>query len=109
VLEAGLGQGVLEHLRGDAGHGQQAGHGQRPPAPPAGERDADAQQPGARVGQRVAEVGREPDRAVHAGPIESDEAVQHGGVALVAGGQGQRERARGDEAHEAAEGGEQRQ
>ena len=83
VLEARLGQHVLEHLRGDAGHGQQAGHGQRPPAPSPGERDGDAQQPGARVGQRVAEVGHERDRAVHAGPIEPDEAVQHGGVALV--------------------------
>ena len=46
---------------------------------------------------------------MHAGPVEPDEAVQHGGVALVRRGQGQRERAGDDQADEAGEGDEQRE
>ena len=108
VLDARLRQHVLEQLRGRAGARQQDGHGQRPPAAAARQRDPDAQQAGARVGQRVAEVGQDLDLEVHAGAVERDEAVQHGGVALVPGGHEQREHAHRDQAEQADEGGEQR-
>jgi hypothetical protein len=54
-------------------------------------------------------MSHEPDPAVHAGPVEPDEGVQHGGVALVRGGHSQREDALGDEADETREGSEHRE
>jgi hypothetical protein len=101
---ARLSQQVLEGMRRRARAQQDDTGGQRPPLAAPGERDRDARQAHARVGNRIHDQRDDPDLFVKAIGREPGESVHDRRVAIVGGLDSEREHADHDDAERAAGG-----